>query len=106
MIMGQIGIPKYKDLINKEKLLKMKEAIQNITLAYKILSDEKSVNNRESEIHEKYVPQYNEDMIALKTLRDEAIKVMDACNESLYNISARAIAQHFYNWDEDNIIEN
>lgn len=104
--MGQVGTPKYKDLINKEKLLKMKEAIQNITLAYKILSDEKSVNNRESEIFEQYVPQYNEDMIALKTLRDNAIKVMDACNESLYNISARAIAKHFYEWDEDDVIGN
>lgn len=101
---GQIGIPKYKDLVNK-KIIDMKNNIELLSLRYKMLASQKSVDNRESEVFEQYCNQYREDMQNIDFIRQYAQNIVKACDEMNLIISKRAIQYHVYEFDNDEIEE-
>ena len=71
---AQVGIPHYKDLINKEKIHELKELINKICLIYAKLSSKDAMDNRESQEYDKYTSQYSVDLMNLKSLCMHASK--------------------------------
>ena len=96
---NQLGITKYKDLMNKELLTDMKNNVKELVLRYNMLAAEESVNNRESELFEKYTSQYSDDMDTLSLIRQYAQNLVDLCNQANFLISKRSIMKHVYEWD-------
>ena len=96
---NQLGITKYKDLMNKELLTDMKNNVKELVLRYNMLAAEESINNRESELFEKYTSQYSDDMDTLSLIRQYAQNLVDLCNQANFLISKRSIMKHVYEWD-------
>lgn len=95
---NQLGIPKYKDLMNKELLADLKNNVKELSIRYNMLAAEESVNNRESELFEKYTNQYSNDMDTLSLIRQYAQNIVDICNQANFLISKRSIMKHVYEW--------
>lgn len=101
--MAQIGIAKYKDLLNNVKLQEMQNNIKAMVLRYNMMSSDKAVQNRESELFTDYANQYKTDMENIGMIRQYAQNIVDMCNEMNFIISKRSIEKHVYNWDDDEI---
>lgn len=99
---NQLGIVKYKDILNKEIMTNMKNNVKELMLRYNMLAAEESVENRESEIFEKYIIQYSDDMSSLSLIRQYAQNIVDLCNQANFLISKRSIQNHVYDWDTSN----
>lgn len=99
--MAQIGITKYRDLLNKTKLQKLKDEIQDVNIEYKKIANDLAVENRESEIFEQYIKQYSSDLQSLINMRKHAAEILRLCDEMTFIISRRSIQQHVYNWDDE-----
>lgn len=102
---NQLGITKYKDLLNKSKLSDLSNNIKSLVLRYNMISSNKSVENRESELFNDYVNQYSSDMNNIAMMRQYAQNIVDMCNEINFIISKRAIETHVYDWDEEDEFE-
>lgn len=100
---NQIGIAKYKDLLNNSKLQEMQNNIKSLVLRYNMMSSNKAVENRESELFNDYVTQYSTDMDNLGMIRQYAQNIVDMCNEMSFIISKRSIEKHVYNWDDEEL---
>lgn len=98
---NQLGIPKYKDLLNKTTLQDMQNNIKAMVLRYNMMSNDNAVNNRESEVYSDYMNQYQVDMDNLGMIRQYAQNIVDMCNEACFVISKRSIEKHVYNWDDE-----
>lgn len=85
--------------MNKELLTDMKNNVKELVLRYNMLAAEESVNNRESELFEKYTSQYSDDMDTLSLIRQYAQNLVDLCNQANFLISKRSIMKHVYEWD-------
>ena len=100
---AQVGIPKYKDLLNKTKLADMTNNVRTLNVRYNMLTAEKAVENRESELFEQYTKQYQEDMQNIDFIRQYAQNLVNICNEMSFILSKRAIQYHVYEFDNDDI---
>lgn len=100
---GQVGIPKYKDLINRSKLEDMNNNVRSLNLRYNMFTSNKAIENRESELFEQYSSQYSEDMQNIDFIRQYAQNLVNMCNEINLIISKRAIQYHVYEFDNDEI---
>lgn len=98
---AQLGITTYKDLLNKKNLAKLNEAIQGVCINFKKLANDNSIENRESEKYEEYMPQYTSDLQSIINIRTYASTILNLCDEINFNISKRSIEQHIYNWDDE-----
>lgn len=85
--------------MNKELLTDMKNNVKELVLRYNMLAAEESINNRESELFEKYTSQYSDDMDTLSLIRQYAQNLVDLCNQANFLISKRSIMKHVYEWD-------
>lgn len=85
--------------MNKELLTDMKNNVKELVLRYNMLAAEESINNRESELFEKYTSQYSDDMDTLSLIRQYAQNLVDLCNQASFLISKRSIMKHVYEWD-------
>lgn len=85
--------------MNKELLADMKNNVKELVLRYNMLAAEESINNRESELFEKYTSQYSDDMDTLSLIRQYAQNLVDLCNQANFLISKRSIMKHVYEWD-------
>jgi archaellum component FlaC len=101
---NQIGIPKYKDLINKSKLQELQNNVKALMLRYNMVSSDKAISNRESELYNDYMTQYIDDMNNIGMLRQYAQNIVDMCNEMNFIISKRSIENHVYHWDDEDEI--
>mgnify|MGYP007056176606 CR=1 FL=1 len=100
---GQVGIPKYKDLLNKTKLNDLTNNIKYISLRFNMLASDKAVENRESDLFEQYTTQYGEDMQNIDFIRQYAQNIVNICNDMNFILSKRAIQYHVYEFDNDEI---
>ena len=91
---AQIGIPKYKDIINDEYLKTIKNKINQICLLYGKLSNDKVVENRESDDFEKYSSQYYDDLYNIQSLINYSQDLINDLNHCSFAISTRAIKEH------------
>ena len=91
---AQVGIPHYKDLVNKEKIHEFKELINKICLIYAKLSSKDALDNRDSQEYDKYTSQYSVDMMNLKTMCKYAQDLVEECNDTMFLIADRGIAYH------------
>ena len=103
--MAQIGITKYKDLVNKTKLEKLKNELQLANLLYKNIANDEAVMNRESEEYPKYVKQYHQDLQSIIDLRRHAAEILSLCDQISFIISRRSVEQHVYQWDNDDLVD-
>lgn len=100
---AQVGIPKYKDLLNKQKIGDLSNNVKSLNLRFNMLASEKAVANRESELFEQYTTQYNEDMQNIDFIRQYAQNIVNMCNDINFMLSKRAIQYHVYEFDNDEI---
>jgi len=100
---GQVGIPKYKDLLNKTKLADLATNIKGLNLRFNMLTSKESIEDRESELFEQYTTQYKDDMQNIDFIRQYAQNIVNMCNEMNFILSKRAIQYHVYEFDNDNI---
>lgn len=91
---AQVGIPNYKDLINKAKLQAIYEKINNICLNYAKLASDDAINNREAEGYETYSNQYSLDLGYLKQICYQAQELVNACNDTMFLINDGAVIHH------------
>ncbi len=101
--MAQVGIPKYKDLLNNKKIQEMQNNIKALVLRYNMMSSDMAIQNRESELFNDYVNQYKTDIDNISMIRQYAQHLVDICNEMNFIISKRSIQKHVYNWDDEEI---
>lgn len=94
--MSQIGIPKYRDLLNKIELNKLKDLLNIICIDYANLTSNESVENRESDSYETYTKQYSVDMIKLKDMGLRSQELINEINNILFIISTRSIPAKIY----------
>jgi len=94
---AQVGIPKYKDLLNNIEIVKLKELIDTICIDYSKLVSKEAVDNRESDKYETYIKQFSVDIIHLKDMVDGAQKLVNKINEDLFMISTRSVNNRLYN---------
>ena len=99
--MSKVGIPEYQDLFNSKKLLKIKDLINIICLAYSKVASSEAVQNREDDDYNIYSKQYIHDLNNLKEIILTAQDLINDCNESLYLISSASIQNHVYNFQQD-----
>jgi len=89
--MSQIGIPKYKDLLNNVELNKIKDYLNIICIDFANLTSENAVKNREDDRFEKYTNQYSVDMIKLKDMVLRTQELQNKLNDILFTISTRLV---------------
>ena len=100
---GQVGIPKYKDLLNKTKLADLTTNVRGLNLRFNMLTSKESIEDRESELFEQYTSQYKDDMQNIDFIRQYAQNIVNMCNEMNFILSKRAIQYHVYEFDNDDI---
>lgn len=100
---GQVGIPKYKDLLNKTKLADLTTNVRGLNLRFNMLTSKESIEDRESELFEQYTSQYKDDMQNIDFIRQYAQNIVNMCNEMNFMLSKRAIQYHVYEFDNDDI---
>ena len=100
---GQVGIPKYKDLLNKTKLADLTTNVRGLNLRFNMLTSKESIEDRESELFEQYTSQYKDDMQNIDFIRQYAQNIVNMCNEMNFILSKRAIQYHVYEFDNDEI---
>lgn len=100
---GQVGIPKYKDLLNKTKLADLTTNVRGLNLRFNMLTSKESIEDRESELFEQYTTQYKDDMQNIDFIRQYAQNIVNMCNEMNFILSKRAIQYHVYEFDNDDI---
>ena len=91
---AQVGIPQYKDLINREKLENIKKEISNLCMQYGKLASNENVNNRESDDYYVYSKQYTNDLNSLHALCLHTQKLYKELLDTMYIISVRSIDDH------------
>lgn len=89
--MSQIGIPKYKDLLNNVELNKIKDYLNIICIDFANLTSENAVKNREDDRFEIYTNQYSVDMIKLKDMALRTQELQNKLNDILFTISTRLV---------------
>ena len=94
---AQVGIPKYKDLLNNTEIAKLKDLIDTICIDYSKLVSKEAVENRESDKCEEYSKQFSIDIIHLQDMVDGAQKLVNQINNDLFIISTRSISNRLYN---------
>lgn len=100
---GQVGVPKYKDLLNNKKLSDMKNNLHSLNLRFNMVASDKAIENRESDVFEQYVTQYTQDMQNIDFIRQYAQNIVNMCNEMSFILSKRAIQYHVYEFSNDEI---
>lgn len=103
--MSQLGIPHYRDLLNKYKLHKLKDEVNMLALSCARLCASDAVENRENEEFPVYMKQYNMDMTNLREIVKNAQRVVNECNEIQYLIVNEAVSHHIYNFGDEEIEE-
>lgn len=99
---AQVGIPNYKDLINSAELASLKEKINLIALNYAKMASNEAIENRENESFDVYTAQYTQDLIYLKNICSAAQELVNKCNDTLFDISCKAIGHHVYFYEDEN----
>lgn len=94
--MSQIGIPKYKDLINKVELKKVQDLVNAICIDYANLTNNEAVNNREDNSFEVYTKQFEVDLVRLKDMALRSQELVNKINDILYIISTRECLSKLY----------
>ena len=79
--MSQIGIPKYKDLINKVELKKVQDLVNAICIDYANLTNNEAVNNREDNSFEVYTKQFEVDLVRLKDMALRSQELVNKIND-------------------------
>lgn len=103
---NQIGIPRYRDLLNTQKLADMSNNVRSLVVRFNMLSSENAIANRENETFDVYMNQYVDDMQNIDMIRQYAQNLVDLCNKANFIISKRSIEKHVYNWDDEDDAES
>lgn len=93
---AQVGIPKYKDIVNKKFLDELKNNINLLCVIYGKLASKNGIENRESDNYEQYKTQYEKDIVQLEEISAFAQKLLNKSNEAIFEISKRAIENHIF----------
>lgn len=92
--MHKIGIIDYDDVINKEYMVKMAESLNNLCIFFNNFATKEAIENRESELIEKYKGQYEADIYNIKNIRENAQNIADMCNKAMFEMTGRALYKH------------
>ena len=88
---GQIGIAHYKDNFDKENIVELNNLMTELAMNYSKLINKEAVENRESDLFEKYAGQYSKDITNLRKVRDLCRDISDFCTDILFDISYKAV---------------